>query len=172
MEPDYPPVVIPRSAPRRWYFTLTELLIFTSFAAFLFPCVASLIHVSTEENVPSVDWLPASASNVSYYKSYSFTAYEFDIAEQDFKAWAWVKLEPITQPVTVFRYSSRNEYQASYPPNATQAQIDAIETANENLRGKKVFTGLYYESRTNSGRGVTFVYDRAAGRGYFQSNPR
>jgi len=109
-------------------------LIFTFLAAFSFACVGSLIHVSTEENVPSVDWLPASASNVSYYKSYSFTAYEFDISESEFNAWAWVKLEPVTDAVSVVCYSSRIQYQALYPPNATKRQIDEVEVANENHR--------------------------------------
>ena len=148
-----------------------DVLIFTFFAAFLFASVGSLIHVSTEENVPSVDWLPASASNVSYYKSYAFTAYEFDIVEQDFKACTNFDLLPITEPVKVYRYSNAMGRGTKLKPNASSAEyLEHLET-NEG-RAAIVRRGLYHSHRRNNGVGVTVVYDREKGRAYFQSNPR
>lgn len=40
------------------------------------------------ENVKRVNWLPKSASNISYYKSKQVQVYEFDISAENFKIWA------------------------------------------------------------------------------------
>ncbi len=40
------------------------------------------------EGVNSVEWLPVEATNIKYYRSYGFTAYEFQIDEPGFRAWA------------------------------------------------------------------------------------
>lgn len=59
------------------------------FAAFiLYSAFRGFTDVEIGENVARVSWLPDSASNVSFYRAYSYTAYEFDIAEADFLKWA------------------------------------------------------------------------------------
>lgn len=40
------------------------------------------------EGVYSVEWLPTEATNINYYRSYGFTAYEFQISETGFRKWA------------------------------------------------------------------------------------
>jgi len=123
-----------------------------------------LTHFRTAANVPHVDWLPDSASDVSYYKSYQFTAYEFDIPEADFVAWSWHDLKPITKPIFVERYTYRSAPYVMLSPVATQAEIDNWEEA----RGRhQVFNGLFFQVRRSNGGGVTVVYDRDQGRGYF-----
>lgn len=42
-------------------------------------------------NISSVDWLPASAREISYFRSYGYTAYEFKIKESEFRDWAKMK---------------------------------------------------------------------------------
>ena len=108
-------------------------------------------HIETGENVQSVDWLPASATSVSFYKSYSFTAYEFDIPESDFIDWAWWDLKPITKPVRVVRYCYFSSPDA---PDAT------------------VTEGLHFVSEQSDGGGVWVAYDRKIGRAYLFTCPR
>lgn len=171
MEPDYPPIVLPPSPPRRWRFTIGGLLALTFFAGCLFSCIGAMTHYSTEENVPSVDWLPSSVTNVSYYKSYSFTAYEFDISESEFKAWTNVELLPIINPVRVYRYSKATGRVTKLRSNASSAEYYEHLECDEG-RAAIVRRGLYYSHRRNNGGGITVVYDRENGRAYFQSNPR
>lgn len=40
------------------------------------------------ENEARVDWLPPTASRVCWYRGYKATAFEFDMREEDFLAWA------------------------------------------------------------------------------------
>jgi len=131
-------------------FSLKGLLIVVAAFACVFGylrCYCNhLTHVETGENVQSVDWLPASATNISFYKSHSRTAYEFDIPESDFIDWAWWNLKPITKPVRVVRY-----YYFSSPdaPDAT------------------VTEGLHYVIERANGGGVWVAYDRKIGRAYY-----
>ncbi|HOX08897.1 MAG TPA: hypothetical protein PK280_21055 [Planctomycetota bacterium] len=111
-------------------------------------------HPKVGENVQSVNWLPAGASRVSYYKAYSFTAFEFDIEENGFRQWAsrW-ELKDIREPQSIMRYN----YFVEDAPSYGRAHIT---------------DGLYDEKRGENGGGYHVVYDRTARRAYFQSNPR
>jgi len=73
-------------------FSIKRLLIYTALIALAIWLVRGaylgFTQVESGEVVASVDWLPKSASNVSYYRSYMNTAYEFDIDEADFLKWS------------------------------------------------------------------------------------
>jgi hypothetical protein len=98
-----------------------------------------------------VDWLPADATNISYYRSYSWTAYEFDIPQPAFLRWAgpWSP-KPLRTPMSIPRFSYFSDH-----------------------RSVEVAVGFGYASpmASNGGR-ILVAYDTASGRAYFQSNPR
>ena len=60
------------------------------------------------ENLASVDWLPSSASNISFYKDDRFFVFEFSIDNPEFNEWAKekeLKIEKLDQePLTITRY--------------------------------------------------------------------
>ena len=105
---------------------------------------------------PGVDWLPAGASDVSYFKTYSFSAYEFHISEDGFRAWATeVELCEISAPVSIERYNRWDPQVSSSEQMATITQ------------------GLWGETpRRGNGGGTRMVFDRETGTAYFQHSPR
>ena len=113
-----------------------------------------LSHREVGENELSVKWLPKTATNVSYFRSYGFTAYEFDISESDFVKWSSWQLSPIERPVTVFRYCHGN-------PAVAFDSKRAI-----------VVNGLTYSYRYHNHGGVIVAYDRTKGRAFYWSAPR
>lgn len=123
------------------------------------------------ENVPSVGWLPDGATNVSYYRSYLNTAYEFDIDEQGFLDWSRWDVTEIDRPVRILRYV----YFSKPPPTLSNQLTDAEweEFAKTEVkRSVEISDGLYYVYRQSNGGGVMVGYDRTTGRAYYQSAPR
>jgi hypothetical protein len=148
-------------------------------ALFLYFAYLGLVTVEKGENVPSVEWLPPSASNVSFYHSYSWTAYEFDIDEQGFLKWAeeW-PVAKLTggRVVTVPRYL---RMVLEWPKDPIGPESEAEAEARFQVQGryqasvkKEIRRGYYYERRDSNGGGVVVGYDLDAGRAYFQSSPR
>ena len=121
--------------------------------AFLRLTYIHFTHIETGQNVKHVDWLPAAASNVSYYQSHNFTSYEFDISEAEFRKWAWWDVKPIDKTVSIRRYNY-----FSIP---------------DDRRNAIVSDGLAYcsKQRTNGG-GYYVVYDRERRRAFFHSASR
>lgn len=117
-------------------YTLKGLLIAVTVLACGFGLVRSLLHVETAENVARVHWLPTSASNVSYYKSYSFTAYEFDIPERDFRAWSYWEVRPIGKPIEVARYNRMRPY-LDFGLNSSASQQKSMEDDQSWTRAAK-----------------------------------
>jgi hypothetical protein len=156
-------------------YSLKRLLIVVTVIAcgigFLRAAYVHFTHFEAGEDLSSVDWLPKSASRVSYYKSYGFTAYEFDISESDFKKWSRWDVNEIGEPVTVLRYTYFARRLPPLDPNPSQSELDR---ANEHYMTSyaEVYRGLFHEHRRSNGGGVTLAYDRVRGRAYFQSNPR
>jgi hypothetical protein len=128
----------------------------------------TLTHFESAENVDRVTWLPPAASYISYYRSYNFTAYEFDISETEFKRWIWLDVKPITQPVKIYRYSHRIRTNSDFGLNPSLAELEEWEATYR----ATVSDGLYYNDRRSSGGGVTVAFDRTKDRAYFQTNPR
>jgi hypothetical protein len=136
-------------------------------------------HPSMGENVARVDWLPASASNVSFYITHMFRAYEFDIPEDHFVALApgrnW-KLSEINENgwrVSTYRMGRkmREKYDLPISDLSTEAEMAEYRRAQQ-IMEPSVTNGLVYEVRYGNGGGITVVYDRTKQRGYVQSNPR
>ena len=151
--------------------------------ALLYEANREMGKVETGENVARVDWLPASARNVSFYRSYSFTACEFDIPEQEFLAWAAgegcaVQRIPAGGKRTVTRYhwyDRRLTYPADPPEDASFAELQKWAADVERYRAtqyQQIEHGYFYEYRQDDGGGTTVGYDADAGRAYYQSSPR
>lgn len=108
------------------------------------------------ENCSRVDWLnDEAASDVSYYRSYMWTAYEYKTTEENFRKYAnpfW-KFEEIRKPVRVPRYL---DYKNGFDPDS----------------GALVKNGIIASERRSNGGGYIAVYDRDSGKAYVQHNPR
>ncbi len=141
------------------------------FAVFLVPLVLGGVYghyrgeiIDFGEGVERVDWLPETASKVSYYISYNYTAYEFTIPEGDFLEWVkgkgWEVAE-ITSPVVVERYNQRKD--------RVKGQSEVVQEEPDTAT---VEAGLYYKELERDGGRTVVVYDRAKERAYYQGNPR
>src|SRR5262245_53760868 len=108
-------------------------------------CFLALTHVETGENVDHVSWLPNSASNVSYYESYGYTAYEFDMSEDDFKKWVRYDVKPITEPFHVLRYSHSTAMRTDIGPHPTPAEFEAWQA----IWKATIKNGLYHSHRSH-----------------------
>ncbi len=155
--------------PLKRKFLFVALVAFVAW--FLYGTYVGLTHVEIGENVPSVNWLPDAASNVSFYKSYSFTSYEFDIPESDFVKWSRWELSPIDEPVSIPRYCYSSVDVPAPGPNATAEEWQAFESSYAS-RSAKITNGLYYGYLQGNGGGVWVGYDRNLGRAYYHSAPR
>jgi hypothetical protein len=130
-----------------------------------------LTEIETGENAAKVEWLPSSASNVSYYKSYSFTAYEFDINEAEFVNWSGWNLSPITSPIRIARYCFFAPIAPKPDANSSDDDWNKYATASAS-RSANIADGIYYKHVQTNGGGVSVAYDRQRHRAYFQSSPR
>ncbi len=123
------------------------------------------------ENLETVDWLPQSAKNISYYKRDQSYVYEFSIGETDFLLWARekdLKYEKIEEgPIAVARYSFFID-----APNDDHENLSETESYQEWMSQNKVFinNGYFFEGdpdaneNNNSGS-----YDAEAGKVYYKS---
>ena len=110
------------------------------------------------ENVKSVSWLPAEATNISYYRGTLNSVYEFDISEKGFFEWSgkW-KVKPIDAPLEIRRYSDSN--------------LRGLDSNGER-RFKVVKHGYYFKTPPRGDGGLTCVaYDLESGRAYFEESP-
>ena len=156
-------------------FSLHRLFLFvTTVAVFLWLLLGFnrvLTRVEYGVNQASVPWLPKSATNVSFYKSYGYTAYEFEIPEDDFVKWSGQKLTQIGGPLRVPRYCLVNSRLPDYGPNPTlrqeREQFQALAA-----REAVVSKGLAYTQHFGSGGGTIVAYDRQRGKAYFWHAPR
>ena len=133
-----------------------------------------LARVERGENAPSVKWLPRGATNVSFYRSYLFTAYEFDIDERGFREWVKpYEIQPIEGEFQIGRYNlldSLSEMRGL--PEDSEAFAEARERHKKS--SYKVLTNGYkHETRFgDSGGGRYIAYDLDTGRAFYQYNPR
>ena len=128
-------------------------------------------------HVDSVAWLPKTATDVCFVKSYSNTAYEFQIQESEFVLWAkdeldWApdfELKEIEGALEIVRYTAFVPKSHSGPERPHQG--------GDPLRGDPrlaiISKGIFYHTppRSNGG-GTSVAYDRERGRGYCQHSPR
>ena len=110
-------------------------------------------HPFVGEHVPSVSWLPKEAGDVSFYKSYSWTAYEFDIGEAAYRRWAGGRAPvPIDKPQRILRYLSRAR---------DNGDVEAV-----------VPKGYYFLRQWSNGGQWHIVYDSERHRAYYHYSPR
>ena len=134
--------------------------------------IREMSTVRTGENVDHVSWLPNSASNISYFLSYSFTAYQFQITEFEFVDWCPEELSEITAPLTISTWQAR---MVDTPlPNSTTTAIEHEKLVREfeSLTSVTVTNGLFYEKWYRNGGCSIYVFDRDSSVGYRQSSPR
>lgn len=153
-------------------FTLKQMFIAVVLFSLAMWIIVDFTRVEQGVDVPSVNWLPKTATNVSYYKAYVYTAYEYDISEAEFLKWSKSDCKPIVSHQSVRRCSSSTSKLPSLPDNPTEAQRNALEYASIDNKVAVVFDGLFYEHQLSNGGGVTIVYDREHGRAYFYSSKR
>lgn len=116
------------------------------------------------EKVPHVSWLQEDASEISYYRSYSWTAYEFKVSEESFRKHAnslW-EFHEITEPETIERY---NTYLLK--PEDFSSYEDFLNATSVTVRN-----GICAKLRRSNGGGYRAIYDRDSGKAYIQTNPR
>ncbi|QIF03928.1 hypothetical protein [Roseimicrobium sp. ORNL1] len=160
---------------KRWLTTIivAGVVVFnpvTIFVAWIGTAQWSNNHPETGTNLSAVDWLPASASDISYWKTYSWSAWEFTMKEEEFRKWASrYELREISGAQSIERFSwiqfwrSHRDYDG-----------DAWEEEEREKR-KHVATvrnGLFATERRKDGGGYKLVFDRETNRVYHQSNPR
>jgi hypothetical protein len=143
------------------------IVIVNPFTLYFFGVMWSNTHPDTGENVKTVKWLPSDAKNISYYKTYSWTAFEFDIPEPSFNQWInkkWV-MKPVGKDHSIMRYCSSN---------GNHRTCSCYQQCN-NPKEKciaVITNGVYDSQRWSNGGGYSVVFDRDAQRAYYQSNPR
>ncbi len=121
-----------------------------------------LTHLEFGENVAAVEWLPATATNVSFHKTLVHDVYEFDISEPEFVKWSRWQLGPIKTPVEIGRY---NAYERPGKPKPS-----ALASTKPPYR-VTIASGLFFDDRSQRG-GTKVVYDRAEQRAYCEAYRR
>jgi hypothetical protein len=119
-------------------------------------------HSETGVHRPSVDWLPQTASDISFYRNSNIgniLAYEFHISKPDFEALARERGWPVKPPeqgASVIRYT-----QCLPSGHPYRNEPFAAETSD----------GLFFEDRRPNGGGITVLFDNASSTAYvFTSN--
>jgi hypothetical protein len=152
---------------------ILAILIFnpvTLMALWLVPAYWSNKHPEIGEHVDHVNWLPSTASDICYFKTYSNTAYEFNITENDFVNWAAkIKLSEIHEPYRIERYTRSLADRSEMPdgrgnPSWKDYGKNGIITINKGL--------CYSSPPRGNGGGMYYAYDRVSGRAYYQECPR
>ena len=147
---------------------LTTLAIgFIVGVGFVWYAIDSSKKIESGQGVTTVPWLPDAATDISYYRSYGWTAYEFEISEEGFIEWtSKYPLKEVDDTVYMERWSWLDFSQESSHLSTEEYQSLRLShlTAIEN----GLFGG---RSWTNGGKELV-AFDRKLGRAFFQSNPR
>jgi hypothetical protein len=128
----------------------------------LFCWAAFRDHIETGFHQHRVDWLPPTATDISFYRNSNLAntlAYEFHISRSDFEALArdrYWPVKPLEQRVSVIRYIQclPSEHSQSNEPLWAETSV-----------------GLFFENRRGNGGGITVLFDDTDSMAYvFQSN--
>jgi len=140
------------------------------FSIFFGMATWSNTHPDKGENVKSVSWLPKEATDICFYETYSFTAFEFNISEQGFMDWAkkW-KIKKNVEPVGIMRYT---QFTLPQPKSSSDPTGEKYKEYQSKIK-IRIKNGLYYRTPPRPNGGGTYVgYDLDTGRAYYQSSPR
>lgn len=152
--------------------TLLVVLAVIAFAVWSVLDVREKFSVSTGENLKRVNWLPSSASNISYYRNYHFTAYQFEMSESEFVNWCPKTLAEIEKPISISTWKTRLIDFPKPDSNTTAAQFDAMIDKYDSETTVVVKRGLFYEHWADNGGCSIYVFDRTNSMGYHQWSPR
>lgn len=140
-----------RLPKRRWIF----LTLAVTASTVLFLAYQDLNRVETGENVSHVSWLPASASNVSYYRSYNFMAFEFGISEAEFLKWAnGCDVTPVREPFSIPLYTRASAPLTVLPESATEDDFQRFFAENSK-QSATITHGYFYEQERGRSGGFT-----------------
>jgi hypothetical protein len=110
-----------------------------------------------------VDWLPATASDISFYRNTNISGvrvYEFRISRQDFEALAkeegWA-VKPFQEKKVVVRYTQC--LPANHPDQKPPFYAESS-------------TGLFFEERHANGGGISVLYDTGIGMAFVDRSNR
>lgn len=118
-------------------------------------------------NVPTADWLPETASDISFYRSHSWKAWEYTISENDFReSGSRYDLKEIEEPQSIPRFSWL-EFRNTDPTKYGESYF-----REEQGHHAKVSNGLFASKRWKNGSGYHIIFDRDKSRVFFQSNKR
>ena len=145
-------------------FTLLAVgALFIGVMASLFLTVSSSSRIESMSHVPQVDWLPASASDITYARRKGFgwfLTYECKLPEPDFRSLAqkegWSIQEGTNVPVGRLRTFLKL-------PDLTNAFGDPASSIDR---------ALLFERQKPNGGGTTVVYDLERGRLFFSQSHR
>jgi hypothetical protein len=142
-------------------FTLLAVAaLFIGVMALLFLTVSSSSQIESMSHVSQVDWLPASASEITYARRKGFgwfLIYECKLPESDFRSLAQKEGWPIQEGTNV--------------PVRTVLERPDIT----NLFGESPYSidrALLFERRQRNGGGTTVVYDLKTGRLFVSQSHR
>jgi len=168
------------SPTRRWLRVAAEASVLLPVALIAFSCYHTYTWLEKGEHIAKVSWLPSEASDVTFFKSYTYTVYEFSISEQGFLAWAresgW-PVQPIEGEVTVPRYYSMTPSPREPTAAASkEAQSQSWRAVEQWLKESVAVVQDGYTAtnrQSNVGdRGYIVAYDRKVRRAYYQTNSR
>lgn len=121
-------------------------------------------HPESGTHCAHVDWLPDTASDISYYRNPNIgnnRAYEFRMSLENFLAYA-AKQKWAVQPFSGEASVRRHTYFGQHPG-------DSADMRNIRIRSTD---GLFYEKRYANGGGVTVLYDKPSGIAYINESSR
>lgn len=120
-------------------------------------------HIESGFNLARVDWLPASASDISFVRRSGFGhlfVYEFHISDPDFQTLA----------------RDRNWQLSNTPQNCNVVRFTHFLPENDPRRREPFYitaeTGYCYDNRTPGGAGIRALYDSSTSTAYIQKTSR
>jgi len=122
------------------------------------------------ENVPSVNWLPDYASNISYYRSNQVQVYEFDISPDNFKRWAesrGMNVRRLVKEAVLSRYAAYLPRDDDRPaePVAPDGRVTPEEFEEwQNTISIRATDGIIADGENNE----TALYDPRTDKAYFE----
>ena len=131
----------------------------------LFLTVSSSSQIESMSHVSHVDWLPASASDITYARRKGFAwflTYECKLPESDFRSLAQKEGWPIQEATNV-------------SVGGLRAILKLPDLTNSNSFGipaHSIDRALLFERRQPNGGGTTVVYDLERGRLFFHQSHR
>ena len=144
-------------------YTFLAAVFVVGFIAFLVIAMNSSSGIESESHVARVDWLPPTASDITYARRTGFgrlLTYECSVPEPDFHVLAQKKGWPVQEATNVSVSGLRLTLKLPDLTNAAGESAYAIERA------------FLFERRQPNGGGTTVIYDRQRNRLFYSESQR